>query len=187
METYGILPLSQTSFFPTRHHGNKAYPRPSWPCKKHRALPSTRVYCHKMFVPGFGEASPEAKAAKNLHNFFTFIAVKIVRAQLERPSCVLSVLSMAEQSYNPEAYKDLMEFLENHSLEDGDKFCASLMRESPGHKTLALRIMEVRSAYCKQDFEWDNLNRLATTMVEESNTKLMREYITETSSMKADK
>lgn len=32
---------------------------------------------------GFGEASPEAKAAKNLHNFFTYIAVKIVSAQLE--------------------------------------------------------------------------------------------------------
>ncbi|KAL5987786.1 hypothetical protein ACLOJK_035540 [Asimina triloba] len=36
-----------------------------------------------MFVPGFGEASPEKKAAANLHNFFTFVAVKIVLAQLQ--------------------------------------------------------------------------------------------------------
>ena len=35
------------------------------------------------FVAGFGEASPEAKAAKNLHNFFTYVAVRIVSAQLE--------------------------------------------------------------------------------------------------------
>ena len=36
-----------------------------------------------VFVAGFGEASPEAKAAKNLHNFFTYVAVRIVSAQLE--------------------------------------------------------------------------------------------------------
>lgn len=34
-------------------------------------------------VAGFGEASPEAKAAKNLHNFFTYVAVRIVTAQLQ--------------------------------------------------------------------------------------------------------
>lgn len=32
---------------------------------------------------GFGEASPEAKAANHLHKFFTYIAVRIVSAQLE--------------------------------------------------------------------------------------------------------
>lgn len=118
-------------------------------------------------VKGFGEASPEAKAANNLHNFFTYIAVKIVAAQL--------------QSYNPEAYKDLMEFLDRHSLSNGDEFCANLMRESSKHKSLALRILEVRSAYCKNDFEWDNLKRLAVKMVNESNTKIMRDYVQETS------
>lgn len=39
-----------------------------------------------MFDAGFGEASPEKKAAKNMHNFFTYIAVRIVGAQLEVPS-----------------------------------------------------------------------------------------------------
>ncbi|CAK7351495.1 unnamed protein product [Dovyalis caffra] len=120
-----------------------------------------------MYVPGFGEASPEKKAAKNLHDFFTYIAVRIVAAQL--------------QSYNPEAYQELMEFLDRHSLNDGDKFCSELMRESSRHKGLALRIIEVRSAYCKDDFEWDNLKRLAVKMVDESNTRLMRDYVVETS------
>ncbi|PRQ28371.1 putative chaperonin-like RbcX [Rosa chinensis] len=45
----------------------------------------------------------------------------------------------------------------------------------------ALRILEVRSAYCKNDFEWDNLKRLACKMVDESNTRLMRDYVLETS------
>ncbi|XP_072984828.1 chaperonin-like RBCX protein 1, chloroplastic isoform X1 [Typha latifolia] len=123
--------------------------------------------CNKMFVPGFGEASPEAKAAKGLQDFFTYVAVKIVLAQL--------------QSYNAEAYEELMEFTSNHSLKDGDKFCRTLMRQSPRHKGLALRILEVRSAYSKTDFEWENLKNLAFKMVDESNTKLMREYVLETS------
>ncbi|OMO64788.1 Chaperonin-like RbcX [Corchorus olitorius] len=122
-----------------------------------------------MYVPG-PFASPEKQASKNLHNFFNYIAVKIVSAQLE--------------SYNPEAYKDLREFLDTHSLNDGDEFCASLMRQSSRHKSLALRILEVRSAYCKHDFEWDNLKRLTCKMVDDSNTKLMREYVLETSDVK---
>ncbi|TKY72193.1 Chaperonin RbcX [Spatholobus suberectus] len=146
---------------------------PFLPCKRIRSAQPTRLHCSKMFVPGFGVASPEAKAAKNLHNFFTYIAVKIVAAQLE--------------SYNREAYEELMEFLGRHSLNDGDKFCASMFRESSRHKNLALRIMEVRSAYCKTDFEWDNYKRLALKMVTESNTRLMKDYVLETSPAETEK
>ncbi|KAI4298739.1 hypothetical protein L6164_032262 [Bauhinia variegata] len=170
MEASATLALSQLPFvYLAKPNRSRAYR--FWPCKRRSSQP-TRLHCHKMYVPGFGEASPEAKAAKNLHNFFTYIAVRIVAAQLE--------------SYNPEAYKELMEFLDGHSLNDGDKFCAGLMRESSRHKNLALRIMEVRSVYCKEDFEWDNLKRVASKMVCESNTKLMREYVTETSPMKSE-
>ncbi|XP_044462514.1 chaperonin-like RBCX protein 1, chloroplastic isoform X2 [Mangifera indica] len=117
-----------------------------------------------MYVPGFAGASPEAKAAKNLNNFFNYIA-----------------------SYNREAYEEITEFLGSHSLNDGDKFISELMRESSQHKGLALRILEVRSAYCKNDFEWDNLKRLAIKMVNESNTRLMRDYVLETSPVEAEK
>ncbi|KAK7332362.1 hypothetical protein VNO80_29113 [Phaseolus coccineus] len=165
MEFSATLPLSQLPYvYPETPRSNKVYP--FWPCKRRSSQP-TRLHCNKMYVPGFGEASPEAKAAKNLHNFFTYVAVKIVAAQLE--------------SYNPEAYEELIEFLGRHSLNDGDKFCATMFRESSRHKNLALRIMEVRSAYCKNDFEWDNLKRLALKMVTESNTRLMTEYVLETS------
>ena len=47
---------------------------------------------------------------------------------------------LAEQSYNPEAYEELMEFLGRHSLNDGDKFCSDLMRESSRHKALGMNI-----------------------------------------------
>ncbi|KAI5672995.1 hypothetical protein M9H77_13359 [Catharanthus roseus] len=161
METYAAIHLSQTSFFLQRPL------RRSFGFKPWKQRP-TRIQCQKMYVPGFGEASPEKKGAKHLHDFFTYIAVRIVSAQL--------------QSYNPEAYAELMEFLDNHSMNDGDKFCAELMRESSRHKNLALRIMEVRSAYCKNDFEWDNLKRLSHKMVNESNTRLMRDYLEETTS-----
>nr|GMC78663.1 chaperonin-like RBCX protein 1, chloroplastic [Ipomoea batatas] len=99
---------------------------------------------------GYG-VSPEKRAANHLHDFFNFIAVKIVVAQLQR--------------YNREAYQELMEFLERNSLNDGDKFCEKLMRESPRHKKLALRIMEVRSAYCKDDFEWEHLSSLSSKVM----------------------
>ncbi|KNA10934.1 hypothetical protein SOVF_139750 [Spinacia oleracea] len=166
MESSAIFRLSSPppSFLTTKPNNTKTLSQTPW---KHRTSLPTQVHCNKMFVPGFGEASPEAKAAKNLHQFFTYVAVKIVAAQL--------------QSYNPEAYKDLMDFLDKHSLDDGDKFCADLMRESSEHKSLALRILEVRSAYCKNDFEWDNLKRVAVEMVNESNTKVMRDYVQETS------
>ncbi|XP_055804893.1 chaperonin-like RBCX protein 1, chloroplastic [Solanum dulcamara] len=156
--------FSQLSLFPsTLQTENKAYLFKPW---KQRTCQSTRFQCHKMYVPGFGK-SPESTAAQHLHHFFNFIAVKIVAAQLE--------------SYNPEAYEELREFLDKHSLSDGDKFCADLMRESPRHKNLALRILEVRSTYCKDDFEWDNLKRLASKMVDDSNKKLMTDYIVDTS------
>ncbi|PIA36768.1 hypothetical protein AQUCO_03200028v1 [Aquilegia coerulea] len=209
METSSILPISQLSIFSPKPNTHKAFPTMPMPCNQ-RGSQSRRLHCHKMFVPGFGEASPESKAANNLHGFFTYVAVKIVLAQLE--------------SYNPEAYKELMEFLDRNSVNDGDQFCANLMRESSRHQGLvarthvygrsdfcafvyfvvmnihvvnytcsngsymaALRILEVRSAYCKNDFEWDNMKRLAVKMVDESNTRLMRDYVLETSQLEDDK
>ncbi|KAI3698160.1 hypothetical protein L6452_31272 [Arctium lappa] len=176
MESSTILPLSHLSFVNHKPHGHGttttigAFPFKQW---KQTSSHRTLLNCQKMYVPGFGEASPEAKAAKNLHNFFTYVAVRIVTAQLE--------------SYNTEAHKELMEFLETHSLNDGDKFCAALMRESSRHRSLAMRILEVRSAYCKRDFEWDNLERLAKKMADESNTRLMRDYVLETSHVESEK
>ncbi|KAL3820750.1 hypothetical protein ACJIZ3_006655 [Penstemon smallii] len=191
MESSASLPFPQFPIFPPKPNTSTRSSFPFRPCRKQRIISHpTILQCQKMYVPGFGEASPEAKAAKHLHDFFTYIAVKIVHSQLEVP---------LKQSYNEEAYWDLKQFLENHSLDDGDKFVADLMRESSRHKGLGtftihlilynLSIYEVndehvkvRSAYCKNDFEWDNLKRVALKMVDERNTRLMRDYVSETSS-----
>ncbi|CAM8988205.1 unnamed protein product [Rhodiola kirilowii] len=181
MESSVIMSLSKISFTPLNPGRNRTTFR-AQPSRRLR-IPTRRI-SQKMYVPGFGEKSPEAKAAINLHNFFTYIAVRIVMAQLE--------------SYNTEAHKELMEFVDRNSLNDGDKFCAHLMRESPRHKTLAncsnahLRAymtfnMQVRSSYCKEDFEWDNMQRLSAQLVDESNKQLMREYLLETSNIEKDK
>ncbi|KAG2578784.1 hypothetical protein PVAP13_6NG111400 [Panicum virgatum] len=116
---------------------------------------------------GFGEGSPERKAATNLQHFFNYVAVRVVLAQLE--------------SYNREAYYELKEFVSRTSLNDAEIFCKKLIRESPRLKGLAMRILEVRSAYVKRDFEWDNLKKLSFKMVDDSNTKLMRDYVLEVS------
>ncbi|XVE87739.1 hypothetical protein DITRI_Ditri19aG0011900 [Diplodiscus trichospermus] len=81
MESLAVFSLTQPCFFPSKHM-NKNTGFPSSPCKQ-RSSHSTRLNCQKMYVPGFGEASPEAKATKNLPNFFNYIAVKIVSAQLQ--------------------------------------------------------------------------------------------------------
>ncbi|KAK3432116.1 hypothetical protein EUGRSUZ_E03993 [Eucalyptus grandis] len=173
MESCTILPFSRSlSLLSWRHDRDEACPCPASLRVKRRSSQPTRIHCQKMYVPGFGEGSPERKAANHLHKFFTHIAVRIVSAQL--------------QSYNREAYDELTEFLSRHSMNDGDKFCADLMRESPRHQILALRILEVRSAYCKQDFEWDNLKRLASKLMGEANTTLMREYVLETSHVETE-
>lgn len=39
----------------------------------------------------------------------------------------------------------------------------------------ALRLMEVRDAYSRTDFEWDQLQRLSTEAVKKSNLQLMRQ------------
>ncbi|XP_019171743.1 PREDICTED: chaperonin-like RBCX protein 1, chloroplastic isoform X1 [Ipomoea nil] len=166
MDLSTVLPFSRPSFSTST---TQAQPFKPW--NQRSSLP-TRSLCHKMYVPGYG-VSPEKRAANHLHDFFNFIAVKIVVAQLQR--------------YNREAYQELMEFLERNSLNDGDKFCEKLMRESPRHKKLALRIMEVRSAYCKDDFEWEHLQSLSSKMMNEYNTRLMRDYVLETSCLEQGK
>jgi hypothetical protein len=45
------------------------------------------MWCGFGFVgPGFGEGSPEKKAARNLQHFFNYIAVRVVLTQLEVPT-----------------------------------------------------------------------------------------------------
>ncbi|KAL0398826.1 UNVERIFIED_CONTAM: Chaperonin-like RBCX protein 1, chloroplastic [Sesamum radiatum] len=176
MESSTFVQASQFSLFPVKRRSTNRDTLPFKPWKPTTSR-STTLQCHKMYVPGFGEASQKPKQQNTCTTFSPILLLEL---------SVRSFSSLTEQSYNREAYADMMQFLERHSLNDGDKFCADLMRESSRHKSLALRILEVRSAYCKSDFEWDNLKRLSLKMVDDRNTRLMRDYVSETSSVKSE-
>ncbi|CAI5489676.1 unnamed protein product [Closterium sp. Naga37s-1] len=154
--------LFDKSRLPQLTSGHRARSRVS----NRRRVPLSQRITSKMVIPGFGE-SPEARSAGALHNFFTYIAVRIVLSQL--------------QAYNREGYAELKEFTDRVPLKDGDQFCATLMRESPRHKKFAMRILEVRQAYALEDFEWENLRSVSLKRMEEGNKQLMRDFLMETS------
>ena len=67
--------------------------------------------------------------------------------------------------------------------------CNSNMSEGPAmspatryHFSLcraAIRIMEVRAAYCQTDFEWEQFQRVANQEIQDSNVRLMRKHASE--------
>eukprot|EP00877_Chromochloris_zofingiensis_P007521 jgi/Chrzof1/3021/Cz12g08150.t1 len=120
-----------------------------------------------MFVPSdsFGGVSPEKKAANHLRTLFTFVAVKVILAQLEGSGRG----SLA--AYNQQSYQMLSDQLSKVSFKDGDDWVEQLMQHDPH---LALRVMEVRDAYCREDFEWDQLRKVALRDMKDANVKLMR-------------
>jgi hypothetical protein len=81
-----------------------------------------------MYVPSdsFGGVSPERKGAEVINTFFTFVAVKIVLAQLEGSS---SGRGTTAGAYNPEGYKVLDTFLRVHPLKNSpDVWLGKLMK-----------------------------------------------------------
>ncbi|CAK0787479.1 hypothetical protein CVIRNUC_010699 [Coccomyxa viridis] len=120
-----------------------------------------------MLVPSdsFGGRSPEKKAADLLRTLFTFCAARIVLAQLEGSGRG----SLA--SYNAEAYDALTTMLQDEPMRDGDAWLEKLLTRN---EMLALRIMEVRAAYCKDDFEWHMVQSLANKDMGGANVALLR-------------
>lgn len=72
----------------------------------------------------FGGLSPERKAGQVLRTFFSFVAVKIVMAQM-------SGAGRGDLgAYNADGYATLLKFLEERPLRnDGDAWLAELMKE----------------------------------------------------------
>eukprot|EP00208_Stichococcus_sp_RCC1054_P006320 CAMPEP_0206142904 /NCGR_PEP_ID=MMETSP1473-20131121/18599_1 /ASSEMBLY_ACC=CAM_ASM_001109 /TAXON_ID=1461547 /ORGANISM="Stichococcus sp, Strain RCC1054" /LENGTH=128 /DNA_ID=CAMNT_0053538073 /DNA_START=326 /DNA_END=708 /DNA_ORIENTATION=+ len=122
-----------------------------------------------MEVPSdsFGGVSPERKASQMMRTFFTFVAVKVVLAQLESSG------RGALASMNPEAYKTLTEMLEAHPMKDGDEWIQMLLKRN---EMMAVRILEVRAAYGEQDFEWDQLQKVTVESMAKTTTKLLQEH-----------
>eukprot|EP00878_Enallax_costatus_P023118 GHUV01024579.1.p1 GENE.GHUV01024579.1~~GHUV01024579.1.p1 ORF type:complete len:252 (+),score=93.28 GHUV01024579.1:100-855(+) len=146
---------------------------PTVGCRRSLGFRRARVSVrrHGMYVPSdsFGGVSPERKASEALEKLFTFISAKIILAQLEGSG------RGALAAYNQEQYTTLFSHLQDVPLGDPDQWLEQLMRKD---KALALRVMEVRAAYSKEDFEWDQLQRLSVESIKRSNLQLMRKAAT---------
>lgn len=116
-----------------------------------------------------GGTSPERRAAASLRTFFTLVAVRIVQGQLKGSGSRGDI-----GSYDSQATADLERCLQDSTpLKDGDLFLERLMSVN---SALAFRIIEVRAAYCKEEFEWDQLRRIAGEDITAANLKLMRTF-----------
>eukprot|EP00899_Mesostigma_viride_P002771 jgi/Mesvir1/12495/Mv08107-RA.1 len=143
----------------------------------------------KMYVPpdAFGGRSPESKMASVMKRFFTWTAVHIVLAQLQNvaPKLNLPETGAAENSLDAvntsnrivSDYDLLWDHLGKEPMLDGDEWIKSLMARN---RLLAVRIMEVREAYARMDFEWDNVEKLAKADLAESNARLMTSWFVQT-------
>jgi hypothetical protein len=117
-----------------------------------------------------GGISPERKGAGLMKNLFTACAVKIVLSQMEGSSAGRGASAFG--TLNPSACQTLYQHLDEHDMRDGDEWLRKLMVKD---RMLALRLVEVREAYCKEGFEWDNLEKVSKETVEEGGLAVLRE------------
>lgn len=116
---------------------------------------------------GFGGMSPEKKASEHLRALFTFVAAKVVLAQLEGSG------RGSNAAYDYKAFKDLSETLQSVPIKDAEQWLGVLMARN---SMLAVRIMEVRAAYTAEDFEWHTLQRIANRDMAAANERLLRKH-----------
>ena len=114
--------------------------------------------------------SPERKAAGMMKNLFTMCAVKIVLSQMEGSSAGRGATAFG--TLNPSAVQTLYKHLEEHELRDGDEWISLLMAKD---RLLALRLVQVREDYCREGFEWNNLQKVSVETVEEGGINLLRQ------------
>ena len=59
-------------------------------------------------------------------------------------------------------------------MTDPEEWLTELMKID---QALAVRIIDVRSAYCADGFEWDTLERIADEEMHETNAQLMKHHV----------
>jgi len=117
---------------------------------------------------GNGE-SPETKAARALTTLFTVAATRIVLDE--------------EYSYDNEGghtplTQELTQFLSERPMRgDGDAWLRELLSESHTLRLAALRIIELRESYAREDFDFERVRRTALEEVKTANDALMVEYV----------
>ena len=126
-----------------------------------------RVRGGKYHVPmGVDGMTPERKGAGMLVDYFTFVSVEIVLAQIE-----------AHQKHRWWALKEYIQE-EFGGRITGDDTLRQMML-NPMWSDIAVRVAEVRKMYITDEdgFEWDNLKRLAGELAAERNRVLMVQHV----------
>ena len=115
---------------------------------------------------GVDGMTPERRGASLLVDYFTFVSVEIVLAQIE-----------AHQKHRWWALKNYIQE-EFGGRVTGDETLKQMMR-NPMWSDIAVRVAEVRKMYVtdEEGFEWHNLKRLAGELAAERNRLLMVEHV----------
>ena len=112
--------------------------------------------------------SPEMKASEALKTLFTVAAVRTTLDQ---------ELSYDNEGGSTALSSALAGFLETHPLRNGDEWLEALMRDEPQLRLAALRLMETRAAYARENFDWQALRDLAVETTVRGNDALMVKYV----------
>lgn len=76
-------------------------------------------------------------------------------------------------AFNKAQYDALATHMQEEPMRDANAWCASLMDRDA---LVAVRVLEVREAYSRLDFEWDQLQRLTREGIETTNKEIMRAH-----------
>ena len=115
------------------------------------------------------DARERSKAARALTTLFTVAATRIVLDE--------------EYSYDNEGgetplARELTQFLSERPVgRDGDGWLRALLRESHTLRLAALRIIELRESYAREDFDFERVRVTAMDEVKTANDALMVGYV----------
>lgn len=112
--------------------------------------------------PGF---TPEEKAASALLTLFTMVALKIVMAQ------------WVGSRHRSPMYNKMVAYVEENPV-NGTTFLSEMMRhEELDFRLAAVRIVEVRQAYAKSAFDWEDMRIVALAGVEKDSREMLNSYM----------
>lgn len=116
---------------------------------------------------------PERKAVETLSRLHTFVAARVIMAQADGQGNECS-----EDVNVSKITSAFLETLERHPMTgSGGGFVEKLL-ESPDAETrlAAARLIEVRRTWAEDDFDWEEMKRLALEHVETQRLDMLREH-----------
>lgn len=116
---------------------------------------------------------PEQKAVETLSRLHTFVAARVCMAQADGQGNECS-----EDVNVSKITSAFLETLERHPMRDsGSDFIEKLLESADAETRLAaVRLIEVRRAWAEDDFDWEEMKRLALEHIETQRLDMLREH-----------